>query len=567
MINTINNLQEISKNQRVLFVEDQFDSRESLMYVLERIFGDIISCTDGLEAFNTYFAFERDYFDIVITDLCLPNLNGIELVKKIKEANPNQLIVIVSAYADSLNFLEALNLGIEHYILKPIDVDTFFDVLYKVAQKANHFRENIEYKAVLETKVTLQQKEIDNLIFYDKITNQPNLNMLQKELKTNTKPLVLMLIRIDNLSNIKEHLGKDFSDEYLKEIVSVLNLMIRGSDFCLGLYVCDFDQIAILFKNNIDRMKPMLDELIDFSNHFIVTKEDINLTSPFTIAVDLSIDELYEKTLNLLIRAVDECSGSYLISGDDDFDESKKHKENLYWLKTFSESLEDNSLVPFFQPILNNKTKKIEKYEALARIVHSDKIVTPQYFLHLASKFNQTQFLAKNMIRKTFEKFKDHKEYALSINLSILDLKHYNILKFIRYWQEKFEIEPQKITFELTETDELYESNILNQILKELQESKFKIAIDDFGTGYSNFVYLNKLEVDYIKIDGSFIKTLDKDSRMVKIVKNIDSLIKMYNAKSIAEYVHNKEIFDIVCDIGCDYSQGYFIGEPKDELI
>jgi EAL domain-containing protein (putative c-di-GMP-specific phosphodiesterase class I) len=224
-------------------------------------------------------------------------------------------------------------------------------------------------------------------------------------------------------------------------------------------------------------------------------------------------------------------------------------------------------MVPFFQPIFNNETNKIEKYECLARIMDDSSVISPDKFIGLAMRAKQIPFLTKAIIRRAFEKFKSYPEFEFSINLSAMDLQDDFLLRHAIYWQEKTQTDPSRVVFEILETEDIYRYGILKKSLENIKDVGFKIAIDDFGTGYSNFISLFQYKVDYIKIDGSIIERLENEPRFMEIVDNLNSLIHMCGAKSIAEFVSSEKIQETVKNLGVNFSQGFYIGEPTQELV
>ena len=131
---------------------------------------------------------------------------------------------------------------------------------------------------------------------------------------------------------------------------------------------------------------------------------------------------------------------------------------------------------------------------------------------------------------------------------------------------EVYHFDPSRITFEILEAMSL-ENNLAPNLSRKLRDLGFKIATDDFGTAYSNFSRLFELQVDYIKIDGSFIKNIHTDQNSYKITKAITDLSRSIGAEIVAEYVHCDEVQKIVDDLGIHYSQGFLFSEPKPEIL
>ena len=148
-----------------------------------------------------------------------------------------------------------------------------------------------------------------------------------------------------------------------------------------------------------------------------------------------------------------------------------------------------------------------------------------------------------------------------------MDLQDDFLLRHAIYWQEKTQTDPSRVVFEILETEDIYRYGSLKKALKNIKDIGFKIAIDDFGTGYSNFISLFQYKVDYIKIDGSIIEKLGQEPRFMEVVDNLNGLIHMCGAKSIAEFVSSADIQETVKNIGIDYSQGFYIGEPLQDIL
>jgi len=190
--------------------------------------------------------------------------------------------------------------------------------------------------------------------------------------------------------------------------------------------------------------------------------------------------------------------------------------------------------------------------------------VAPFFFLEVAKQTRQYFDITKTVLYQAFEMFKE-KDVEFSINLSILDIVEPKISKYILSMLKKYDIGP-RVVFEIVESEYMENFEGVMNFIGEVKKYNCKIAIDDFGTGYSNFEYLIKLKADYLKIDGSIIKNIDKDENAYLVVSTIVEFSKKLGMKTIAEYVESEEIFKIVKELGIDYSQGYYFSEPKEEI-
>ena len=154
-----------------------------------------------------------------------------------------------------------------------------------------------------------------------------------------------------------------------------------------------------------------------------------------------------------------------------------------------------------------------------------------------------------------------------SINLSFKDILNYEFIDYLDNVLEKLKFEDRnRLVFEILESENLSDYDFLEEFVLKYKKLGVKIAIDDFGSGYSNFIRIIRLKPDYLKIDGSLIKNIDKDNNSYEIVKSIIAFSKTLDIKTIAEYVHNEEIFNILFDLNVDEFQGYYFGKPDEDF-
>jgi len=234
---------------------------------------------------------------------------------------------------------------------------------------------------------------------------------------------------------------------------------------------------------------------------------------------------------------------------------------NIEWASKLKDAFKNDKVVPYYQPILNNKTHQIEKYEALVRLIDEDgNVISPFYFLDVAKKSHQYLELTERMIDKTFRYFKD-KACEFSINLSESDLADFSITTLIIKKLQSYGI-GNRVTFEIVESENIDDYEMVSQFIQEVKKFGAKIAIDDFGAGFSNFQHVSQLNVDYLKIDGSLIQNILIDKNSETIVEAIATFAKRLGIKTIAEFVDSAEIHAKIIDMGIDFTQGYFIGKP-----
>lgn len=223
-------------------------------------------------------------------------------------------------------------------------------------------------------------------------------------------------------------------------------------------------------------------------------------------------------------------------------------------------ALQEDRFVPYFQPIIDNKTKKIMKYEALARLIlPNGEVISPGLFLPIAKETKMYNSITKMIIRKTLENF-SHSECSVSMNLSIDDVRDRPTREFLIEQIAQFP-QPEHLIFELLESEGIGSYEAVQHFFSEIKHYGCKVAIDDFGSGYSNFEHLAKLNIDYIKIDGSLILGIEDTLISQVIVEMLSNFARKMGIKTIAEFVSKESISEKVNAMGIDESQGFLYGQ------
>jgi len=345
-----------------------------------------------------------------------------------------------------------------------------------------------------------------------------------------------------------------------------------SEDMGCFVYKLHADDFAILFKRGYHTKETFENIIVKITK--LIESSDIacDETSCIHIKITSGIAFLDDdkNTLfsdaNIALKNAKFEHKSYLIY-DKSLRKDDDYAQNMVWIKKIQDAIAEDRIRPFFQPIIDNETGLITKYEALVRLVeNSGKIITPFFFLDIAKKADLYKQITKIMIDKTFEKFEQYEDFEFSINLTIDDITNQDTVNYILTKLSNY-TNPKRVIFEVVESEEIQDYKEINSFIKNIKAYGAKIAIDDFGSGYANFEHILTLDADFIKIDGSLIKNINKDRNALIITEAIIEFSKKLNRKTIVEYVHNEDIYDIVKAYGADYSQGFYLGEPKEELV
>ncbi|WP_287589829.1 EAL domain-containing protein [Shewanella sp.] len=262
--------------------------------------------------------------------------------------------------------------------------------------------------------------------------------------------------------------------------------------------------------------------------------------------------------------------GSNQIHFFDDRNKELANERNApKWAVRIARAIEDKELLLYFQPIqgLNGCCRR-QRLEILLRIRdNSGRILPPAQFIAAAERFKLMPEVDREVIRKAFLWLSEHSqlwsELCISINLSGNSLGSEGMLDYIAEMQGRYGIPSSCVCFEITETSAIQNRTRAMEMLNQLRRLGFAFALDDFGSGFASYGYLRELPVDYVKIDGCFVRHLASNAKDYAIVKSIHDVCRVMGIETVAEFVENQEIVDKLLEIGVDYAQGYAIGRPK----
>lgn len=296
-----------------------------------------------------------------------------------------------------------------------------------------------------------------------------------------------------------------------------------------------------------------------YENFETVTLQQSGIFGVAKFVVVLNQEDMLEVGLNVLFANKD--SQTNFLVCDQDMGKDLTASDELRRIELLKRAIDKNSVIPFYQGIYNNKTKKIDKYEALMRIVDIDgKIYAPFSFMDVAKKYKFYSKISRMVIERALNDFYDRKE-CVSINISFYDIKSASFRQWLLGKLKEFP-NPERIVIEFVETEDYKNMDVLFEFVEQIHEVGSKIAIDDFGSGYSTFSTIVKLKPDFIKIDGSIVKETASDYDSLIILDTIRYLAEKMDTLTVAEFVENKEIQNIVTENGISHSQGYYFARP-----
>ena len=417
----------------------------------------------------------------------------------------------------------------------------------------------------LEERVQRSSDYIYKQAYFDKLTTLPNRLSLLKRVEECVGKTVF-LVNIDDFTTINDFYGHTVGDIVLVKMAQVLKKFAIFEE--IEIFKLPSDEFAII--SNVPQNRVEIENMIKKLMNSLETEQFLINDHIVHVSVTISaayINEAHTGLANadMVLKAAKKLHKQYLIF-DKDLELSKKYEANLKMANEIKRAIANDDIIPYFQPIFDIKTSKIIKYEALVRLrKENGEILSPYFFLAISEKIKLYPRITKIMIDKTFAFFSKN-GLNFSINLSFSDILNEKTRKYLFEKIDKYQIASQ-LTIEILETQEFSNENIVNEFTQAVYTHGASIAIDDFGSGFANFQHMTDIYCDYMKIDGSLIKNINTNKNDRLIVETIVIFAKKLGKKTIAEFVHSKEVYDIVTELGIDYVQGYYLGEPKPDIM
>ena len=643
----------------LLYIEDDPQARDAANSLFSDFFDDVIVGFDGEDGARL-FASNYHKIDLVITDITMPRMNGIEMIHAIRQINPDIAIIVLSAHNETSFLTQTIEAGVDGYLIKPLNVTQLIRSIGKVVEKLHLRYENKknslllkQYENITNTSSIISKTDPKGVItfvnekfcqisgftkeeligkphnvirhpdmpktafrdlwrtikdekrtwqgivknrakngdtYYVKTTVQPILNpegevqeyiSLRHDITaimSDKKQLfdfleanrlsVLILVQIEDY-NILEKFYDKASVEKIEDAFgkNMLYLMPNRWGFQRvyhlenGLYAFAIDRRNC--KASKEEIHAVLEQFLMNVKEYVVKIDSIEYDISAICSFTYGIFKIFEDAKIGIENAIQTKQPIVYADGLSgiEYDNALKNIETIHIIKT---AIDNRKIISYFQPIVNNQTKKIEKYESLVRLITEDgQLLTPFYFLETAKKGRYYSKITKIVLENSFAALYKISEAAISINLSVHDIERDEITHYIENLLVQHEDEAHRIIFELLESEDIKDFALIKQFIQKVKAKGVKIAIDDFGTGYSNLERLLSYEPDILKIDGSLIKNIHNNQINQHIVETVMLFAKKQNLSTVAEFVENETIYEIVRDMGIDYSQGFYFGKPE----
>ncbi|MFO1433182.1 MAG: EAL domain-containing protein [Candidatus Competibacteraceae bacterium] len=412
---------------------------------------------------------------------------------------------------------------------------------------------------------------------HDTLTGLLNRRRFQEELelvltaaRRHDKTGALLFIDLDHFKYINDTNGHHIGDTLLKAVGKVLSNQIEVADVVARL---DGDEFAILVRETDTEGAIQAAADIQRALHnlnFMAGNQTLRISASigivlFPLHAD-TVGDLMASADLAMFQAKEEGRGHWHLFSKDDATRERL-RNRIYWRDKVSKALAEDRFLLHFQPIMEIRNRRISHYEVLLRMRDDDgAIIGPAHFVDAAERGGMINALDRMVVSKAVGFLAELRRYghhvAFAINLSGYAFNDPQLLPHLQQELERHQVDTSKVIFEITETAAVSDFAVANSLMLAIKELGCRFALDDFGIGFSSFYYLKHLPVDYLKIDGSFIRQLADNLDDQTIVQAMSQVALQFGKKTIAEFVETEAVLVKLHDYAIDYAQGYLISKP-----
>ncbi|GAB4303136.1 MAG: hypothetical protein Kow0096_25050 [Thiohalomonadaceae bacterium] len=395
--------------------------------------------------------------------------------------------------------------------------------------------------------------------------------VMQRSMRQKGLNCALLYIDLDNFKFVNDTLGHLAGDRVLIEVAGLITKRSRKSDMIARL---GGDEFAVLLYD-VD-----LEHALSTAESYRQLMADYNFRHEGRV-VDIGCSiglAMFESDVtsreDLMARADIAChmakrAGRNCVHLYEPTDRANMDTmfADMGWARSIKQAIEQDGFVFALQPIVTIPHRSVVSYELLLRMRgENGEIIMPSGFMPSAERFGLILEIDRWVVSKAIRLLAENvvePGARLSVNLSAMAIGDQEVLRLITAELEQHGVAPQRLTFEITETIAMADLSAAVDFLASLRALGCATALDDFGVGYSSFAYLKDLPVDYVKIDGSFVRDIAKDSVQLAMVKSMNEIAHAMAKQTVAEYVDNDEVLRLLAEIGVDFAQGYLTGRPR----
>ena len=560
------------KTARILIIDDDEHIRRLLLNALS----DNYDCSEAESAEHALMTLEESHFDLVISDIQMGGMSGLDLVPRVHAITPDCVVLMVSGRRNIETAIAAMRAGAFDYIMKPFNISHLEAAVERALKQSVLLREKRIYKKQIEGLLQLRTAEVDRLAYYDTLTDLPNRTLFEDRLtqalavgQRANQMLAILFVSLDQLNRVNDTLGHPLGDLLLKEVASRLRLCVIESDT-----VARFggEEFAILLRT-IGQTRDVL-EIIGTIREVLKPSFDLDGQELFgTASMGVSFFPLDGEDNQSLLKNAGIALYRAKDAGGDNYqfytaDMNAIASKRLALETSLRQAIENGELLLHYQPRVVVDSGQIGGIEALVRWQHPLLgLVSPADFIPLAEETGLILPIGEWVLREACRQTRRWQEQGfnpmrVSVNISALQLQRQDLAETVAQILEETKLAPEFLELELTESSIMTNAEVTIGILTRLQTMGVMISIDDFGTGFSSLSYLKRLPIDALKIDQSFVRDVSTDQDDTALVMAIITLAHNLRLRVVAEGVETEEQWRFLHLLRCDEIQGFIFSKP-----
>ncbi len=542
----------IDVRKTVLIAEDVEINRMLLGTILEEEY-DVLFASDGAEAL-TVLREEKDRISLMLLDLMMPEVDGMEVLRIMMSDPALRNIPVIVLTGDQEAEVECLHLGAMDFIPKPYPGA---EIIKARVSKCIELSETRDLIQSTERDTLTKLFNIDYFVRYVERFDRYFAEM----------PMDAIVININHFQTINERFGKQYGDDVLRRLADKIRATARETG---GVCCRQGADVFLLYCPHREEYDSLLESLSIGIGGKGSGADHVRLRMGVYANADRQLDP--ERRFDRANKAADSVRGSHVLSigfYDAAIHEAQIHRERL--LEDFHSCLENNCFRVYLQPKFNIRREEpyLASAEALVRWVHPELgMISPAEFIPLLEESGLILELDRFVWEHTAAYIRSWKDrfgvsVPVSVNVSRVDMLATNLKEIFRQILDDYRLEPSDLMLEITESAYTGSSDPVIETALALRKMGFMIEMDDFGTGYSSLGMLNRLPIDALKLDMSFVRTaFAGEKRDTRIIQLILDVAKILDVPVIAEGVETEEQLLALKDLGCDLAQGYFFSRP-----
>lgn len=557
----------------ILLVDDDYTDREIIKRTLTKNNGDEFILQEACSADEGLQAAQDKIFDVLLLDYSMPKINGIEMIVELR-SRPNlgeTAIIMISASDDEVLALSCLQAGAQDFITK--SELTPSKLKRAIIQAKKRFE--------LEKKVYDSFCQVRELAEKDSLTGLSNRYHFEEALKisvANNKRfqsnIALLLLDLDHFKNVNDTYGHEVGDKLLKYVVNLIKQCLRGNEL-FGRLGGDEFAILITGPNLVNGATSVAQRIIkSLETPIVIDGNNIQCG----VSIGVALHPQNADTAESLTKYADIAMYRAKNQGRNQLcyfeNEMQQQFTRSYKIEIeLKQAVKNKDFELYYQPVINGKTKEIRGVEALIRWPSCALNSTPDEFIPIAEQSRTIDQIGEWVLETAIQQLSSwqksfNRDFTMAINISAKQLSNSSLVATIEYILNKYDVRPESITLEFTETALLTQDENHSQRITELYELGCKLALDDFGTGFSSLSHLLNYPINIVKLDKSLLPNNITEERHLSIVKGIAAMAKTIGLHIIAEGVETPYQCELCTNLEIDELQGYFFDKalPASEI-